>query len=293
MSKQSFSYSAIGLMFLSMSLIVGGDAAAKLLSSYNFSPYFVAWTRFALAALILVPFSGLSRAELPLLLNKYVLLRGFLIASGICAILTALKTEPIANVFGGFFIGPVISYFLSALLLKETISWQRTALLALSFVGVLLVVKPGFGMTPGMGFAVLAGVLHGSYLVATRSLAQQYRAKFLLTSQLLIGSVILAPFSLTSIPDMDMNFMGLILISALGSAFGNLLLLVVNRTTPASVVAPLVYSQLLAAMVIGYLVFADWPDGLSFVGLAIILISGVCSFWFATKQATPNLQART
>ena len=102
MSKQTFAYSAIGLMFLSMSLIVGGDAAAKLLSGADFSPYFVAWTRFALAALILVPFSGLSRAELPLLLDKRVLLRGLLIAVAICSILTALKTEPLANVFGGF-----------------------------------------------------------------------------------------------------------------------------------------------------------------------------------------------
>jgi len=286
MPTQSYSYSAIGLMVLSMTLIVGGDAAAKILSAADFSPYFVAWTRFALAALVLVPFSGLTRAELRLLLDKRVLLRGLLIAFAISAILTALKTEPLANVFGGFFIGPIISYFLSALVLKETITWQRTALLALSFVGVLLVVKPGFGMTSGMGFAVLAGCLHGSFLVVTRSLAQQYRAKFLLASQLLIGSIVLSPFSLIEAPDMNMSLMGLILISALGSAFGNLLLLVVNKTTPASVVAPLIYSQLLAAMVIGYLVFADWPDGLSFLGLGIIMVSGVCSFWFATRQTT-------
>ena len=284
MPKQSFAYGAIGLMLVSMSLIVGGDAAAKLLSAADFSPYFVAWTRFALAAVILVPFSGITREELPLLLNKRVLLRGLLIVLAICAILTALKTEPLANVFGGFFIGPIISYFLSALVLKETITWQRTALLALSFIGVLLVVKPGFGMTSGMGFAVLAGCLHGSFLVATRSLAQQYRAKFLLASQLLIGSVVLSPFSLTDVPSFDMDIVGLIVISAMGSAFGNLLLLVVNRTTPASVVAPLVYSQLFAAMVIGYLVFADWPDGLSFLGLGVILISGIWSFWLATNK---------
>lgn len=286
MPTQSYTYSAIGLMVLSMTLIVGGDAAAKVLSGADFSPYFVAWTRFALAALILVPFSGLSRAELPLLLDKRVLLRGLLIAVAICSILTALKTEPLANVFGGFFIGPVVSYFLSALVLKETITWQRTALLALSFMGVLLVVKPGFGMTPGMGFAILAGSLHGSFLVATRSLAQDYRAKFLLASQLIIGTIVLSPFSLLETPEMDMNIVGLILISALGSAFGNLLLLVVNQKTPASVVAPLVYSQLLSAMVIGYLVFSEWPDGLSFLGLGIIMVSGVFSFWLAIRHTT-------
>ena len=141
-------------------------------------------------------------------------------------------------------------------------------------------------MTPGMGFAILAGSLHGSFLVVTRSLAQDYRAKFLLASQLIIGTVVLSPFSLLETPDMDMNIVGLIFISALGSAFGNLLLVVVNQKTPASVVAPLVYSQLLSAMVIGYLVFAEWPDGLSFLGLGIIMISGVFSFWLALKQTS-------
>lgn len=284
MPTQPPALQAIGFMFLSMTLIVSGDAAAKFLTGSGFSPYFIAWTRFALAAAILLPFSGLSRAELSLLLDKRILLRSALIATAICAILTALKTEPIANVFGGFFIGPVVSYFLSALILKETITWQRTALLAISFIGVLLVVKPGFGMTSGMGFAVLAGCLHGSFLVTTRALAQQYRAKFLLISQLLIGTVILSPFSLTEIPDLTINFLGLIVISALASAFGNLLLLVVNQTTPASVIAPLIYSQLLAAMVIGYLVFADWPDQLSFLGLGIIMASGLSSFWLASKR---------
>ena len=50
------------------------------------------------------------------------------------------------------------------------------ALLLVSFVGVLLVVKPGFGMQIGMGFALLAGCFHGSYLVATRSLAGRLSA---------------------------------------------------------------------------------------------------------------------
>ncbi|MGB0849111.1 MAG: hypothetical protein ACPGSM_20425, partial [Thiolinea sp.] len=61
-------------------------------------------------------------------------------------------------------------------------------------------------------------------------------------------------------------------------------LLVVNKTTPASVVAPLVYSQLLAATVIGYLVFADWPDGLSLLGLGVIMLAGLSSFWLASRQ---------
>ncbi|MEK9705591.1 MAG: EamA/RhaT family transporter, partial [Paracoccaceae bacterium] len=39
-------------------------------------------------------------------------------------------------------------------------------------------------------------------------------------------------------------------------------------------IAPLVYSQLISASVAGLVVFGDWPDGLSFVGLSLILVSG-------------------
>jgi len=279
----TFPMKSVGMMVLAMTLIVIGDAAGKGLAGAGFNPFFIAWSRFALGAVLLFPFCGLSRTDLPNLLDRRVLLRACLIAAAICSILTALKTEPIANVFGGFFIGPVVAYFLSALILKERITWRRTLLLAISFIGVLLVVKPGFGMTSGMGFAVLAGCLHGSFLIATRNLAARYRPRFLLISQLLIGSVILFPLGIGALPAVSFSAVALVVISALGSALGNLLLVLVNRTTPANVIAPLIYSQLLAATLIGLLVFSDWPDALSLAGLIIIMSAGFSSFLLARR----------
>ncbi|WP_413785271.1 DMT family transporter [Cognatiyoonia sp. IB215446] len=266
-----------------MFLIVGGDAAATLLTGAGFPQVFVAWTRFALAAILLAPFCALQWTELGQLLDWRLFLRAGLIVGGIVCILTALKTEPLANVFGGFFVGPVVSYFLSAVALGEQITRLRTILLLVSFAGVLLVVRPGFGMTTGMGFAVLAGCFYGAYLVATRWLAPAFRPRFLLLSQLIIGAIILAPFAFLPIPALTPQALGLITLSALGSAGGNFLLVMVNRTTPAAVIAPLIYSQLLAAMVIGWAVFGQWPDQLSLAGLVVIMIAGVSSVWFAGR----------
>lgn len=283
MTKSPYSAQLVGAVVLAMTLIVGGDAAATVLTGAGFPQTFVAWTRFALAAALLAPFCGLVGAELSQFKDWRLYLRAALIVGGIVSILTALKTEPMANVFAGFFVGPVVSYFLSAALLGERITPLRTFLLLISFAGVLLVVRPGFGMTTGMGFAILAGCFHGSYLVATRWLAGQFRPRFLLFSQLLIGAVLLSPFALSPAPDITLPIFGLIAVSALGSAGGNLLLVLVNRTTPAGVVAPLIYSQLLAAMVIGWAVFGQWPDGLSLIGLVIIMVAGVSSVWFAGR----------
>ncbi|WP_278921249.1 DMT family transporter [Pseudophaeobacter profundi] len=278
-------FRVLGTVVLAMTLIVTGDAAGKALTMAGASPFFVAWSRFAVAAVVLLPFSGLQAAELRGFLDWRILLRGLLIATGILCILTALRTEPIANVFGGFFVGPIVAFALSALVLKERADPSRVALLLVSFGGVLLVVKPGFGMQAGMGFAVLAGCFHGSYLVATRSLAGQYRPRFLLISQLIIGAVVLLPFTLGALPQsLGPTQIGLVLISALGSAAGNFLLVLVNRTTPANVVAPLIYSQLLAATVLGGVVFGTWPDGVALLGLCVIILSGLSSLWLAGRR---------
>ncbi|MCM2562536.1 DMT family transporter [Lutimaribacter sp. EGI FJ00015] len=268
----------VALVFAAVTCVVLGDTAGKLLTSGGVDPFFVAWSRFALAALVLLPFSGLTRRELPGLLNWRVLVRGLFIACGITSILTALKTEPIANVFGAFFIGPVVSYVMAIVFLRERPSATRGVLLALGFAGVMLVVKPGFGATPGMGFALLAGTFYGAYLVMTRTVAGSYRPRFLLISQLLIGSVALTPFAATAdLPALDIRLALLLSLSALGSALGNFLLVLANRRAEASLIAPLVYSQLISATVLGVVVFGDWPDWVALAGLLVIAASGLAS----------------
>jgi len=271
------------MVFAAMSLIVTGDTAGKLMAQGGVAvdpvaPAFIAWSRFAMAALILLPLSGMERGEWRMLTDRRVILRALLIVGGISCILIALRTEPIGDVFGAFFIGPVVAYVLAALLLGELVSPARSALLALGFAGVMLVVRPGFGMTPGLGFALLAGTFYGGYLVATRWLAGAFRPRFLLISQLMIGALVLAPTGIAALPaDVDLRLVALVMLSALASAAGNYLLVTVNRVVPAGRVAPLVYTQLIAATLAGIVVFGDWPDKLSLIGLAVILFSGLAS----------------
>ena len=270
------------LVFSAMCLIVTGDTAGKLMTQGGVAPGFIAWSRFAIAALALLPFSGLRRSDLASLLDWRVLLRAGLIAAAISSILTALRTEPIANVFGAFFIGPVVAYVLSVLLLGEKVTRTRSLLLGLGFAGVMLVVRPGFGTTAGMGsgmaFALLAGCCYGGYLAATRWLAGQFRPRFLLISQLIVGAVVLMPAGIGALPArVDPRLVGLIALSALASAAGNYLLVSVSRTTPATRIVPLAYTQLIAATVAGVLVFDTWPDPLSLIGLVVILVSGMMS----------------
>ena len=185
---------AVAFMVVGMSLIPAGDTAGKLLTTeHDVSSFFVAWSRFALGLVLLamllwrpVPFA--------LLRDWRIWLRGALIAGGIASILTALKTVPLADAFGTFFVGPVVSFALSVWLLREPFEWQRAMWLGLGFLGVLLITRPGFGTDPGILFAVLAGVFYGSFLTASRWLADSAGPRDLLLSQLTVGAILLAPF---------------------------------------------------------------------------------------------------
>jgi drug/metabolite transporter (DMT)-like permease len=267
---------ALPLMLLAMALIPAGDTAGKLLGEAGVAPVFTAWSRFALGAGLLLPFV-LHLTPPRLFLDWRVWLRGLMLAGGIVSILTALKTEPIATVFGAFFVGPIVAWALSVWLLREAFSWARAGLMVLGFLGVLLVVKPGFGMTPGLGFAVLAGLFYGGFLTASRWLSDVARPRAMLMAQLVIGAVVLAPFALPAIPEITPRIAGLTLASALGSMLGNLCLILALRMAPASRMAPFVYTQLVAATVLGWTVFGTLPDTLALLGLALLLATGMAS----------------
>ena len=180
--------------------------------------------------------------------------------------------------------GPVVSFVLAIVFLGERPSRARSALLSLGFVGVMLVVKPGFSTSPGMLWALGAGTCYGLYLATTRAVAGDYRPRFLLMSQLLIGAVILAPLGLSvEMPEMRVGIASLIVLSALGSAVGNYLLVVANRSAEASLIAPLVYTQLISATVLGVLVFGAWPDAVSLAGLGLIIFSGLATLTLQKK----------
>ncbi len=274
------------MILLGMSLIPLGDTAGKLMTQQGVSPIFITWTRALIGALFILPFSGIKLEELKHFLNWRIILRALLFVAAVTCIMISIRTEPLANAFGAFFIGPIFSYFLAALLLKEKISKFRSVLLFIGFFGTLLVIKPGFGMTMGMGFAVLAGFFYGGMLVANRWLTGMYRSRFILLSSLSIGAIVQTPFVIDSIPELNLNITLLVLLSAIASAIGNLLILEGNRRLPASVVAPFVYTQLIAATFYGYVVFNDLPDTLSFLGLVILLVSGFASFFLSNKERT-------
>lgn len=276
---------AILIMFIAMSLIPIGDGAGKMLvTREGFNPYFLAWSRFTLGALMVLPLLPKGRVDPRIFFDWRIWLRGLLIVCSISSILTALQTAPLPDVFGAFFVGPILSFFLSAWFLKERITKTNTILLLVGFCGVLLVVKPGDDMSIGLGFAVLSGLFYGCFLTANRWLSNTAPPRALLFSHLAIGAVVLLPFGVSNIPIFTPTNVMLMTASAAASMAANLLLVIAYRMAPASRLAPFVYFQLISATAMGWMVFGDWPDVLSVVGLLLLIGSGISSAFIKHKS---------
>lgn len=250
--------------------------AGKLLSSsLGVAPVFVAWSRFAVGALMVLPF--VSSSAWLLLRDWRVWVRALLITGGIISIQTALKTEPLSDVFAAFFIGPILSFVLSAVFLREPAGVLRSLLMLVGFCGVLLVVRPGFGGSPNLGFAVLAGCFYGAFLTASRWLAHLARPIEMTFSQLIISALVTLPLGLMYMPVPSLPIAGLTFASAGFSMMGNLLLLYAYGKAASTQLAPLVYFQLIAATGLGWAVFGDLPDALTWAGLALVIGAGLTS----------------
>lgn len=278
---------SLALMIGSMTLIPLGDSAGKALTGgLGAGSGFVAWSRMALGTLVLLAIMsapGLRAEGLRLLTDWRIWLRGGLIAGCIWSILTALATETLATVYGAFFVGPILSAVLAVVLLGERVGRAQAVFLLLGFCGVLVVVRPGFGMTSGTGFGLLAGLFYGGYLTASRWLAARARPLALLFSQFAIGALLLAPVGLVQLPAPGVELAALSAASALASLGGNLLLILSYRRAGAARLAPLVYVQLVAATGFGIAFFGDWPDVWVLSGLTLLIVSGVAGFLTAPR----------
>lgn len=273
---QRSNQSAILYMFVAMSLIPAGDTAAKLLSAgLGTSPIFVSWSRFMIGGLILLPF--LPKGTWSLLRNWRIWFRACLLALGISCIQVALSREPIAEVFAAFFIGPLISYILAALFLREPITWQGSSLVVLGFVGVLIVVQPGSDAGAGLIWAVAAGMCYGAFLTASRWLSHLGTPLGLTFTQLFIAALIVTPFGAFNVPTLTTQVLWLTVLSGLFSMLGNLILLYAYKIAPATRLAPLVYFQLLAAVILGWIFFGTLPATFTWIGLLIVMGAGIAS----------------
>lgn len=194
--------------------------------------------------------------------------------SGMVLFYFAFALLPVAIATTLTFMQASFMTLLAALFLGEVVGWRRIGAVALGFVGVLIVMRPGFGgFDPAMLIALAGAAVSAALLVITRSLSlTEPRLTIMFYSSVLGLAMIALPALLMWQPVSRDHLLALVLIS-LSGVVGQFLMVGAFTLAEASVLAPVDYVRLLFAVIAGYLLFSEIPDAWTIVGSVVILLS--------------------
>jgi drug/metabolite transporter (DMT)-like permease len=268
----------IALMCGAVSCFAVLDTTAKYLNLYM-ATLQVVWARYTGA--FLFPFilsnpwtrPGLTRTARPVLqIGRSMLLLG----STLCNF-AALRYLQLDEAIALIFSTPFFVAALSGPMLGEWVSWRRWIAVAVGFVGVIVITRPGSGaFHPAALLSLAAALFYAIYSITTRILARTDSNQTTLFYSNVVGAVALmpvVPFVWTT-PSDPLVIALMVVTGAMGS-FGHYLLIAAHRLAPASVLSPFIYTEMILLIALGYLVFGDVPHRWTLVGSAIVVASGL------------------
>jgi S-adenosylmethionine uptake transporter len=278
----------MALMVLAMLMLPGIDAVAKLVSG-SISAGQAAWARFFFQIVLLAPFV-IWRGEFSWDRTIWAhAARGFLIALATLLFFTAIRVMPLADAIAIFFVQPFIVTLLAAAILGEAFGWRRMVAILFGFVGALLIIKPSyeaFGLTALL--PVGTAVSFALYVILTRWLVQSsspLSMQFLagvfglitMSAALAFGKAhgisVLTPAWPTIAQWQLLALLGII------ATTGHVLVVMAYSRASVAVLAPFQYLEIVSATTLGFMLFNDLPDLLTWVGIGIIVSSGLFVFY--------------
>ena len=195
---------------------------------------------------------------------------------------------PIADAVAIVFIEPFILLLIGKFFLAETVGMRRLIACTTGFLGVILVIKPSF---INFGFVAVyplgTAISFAFYVISTRRLLQHLDPIQIQSYTALWGTLICLPIlifgNLLDIPQIQMVMpKQLFWIWLLGVAiFGTISHLFISyalKFTSSTILAPLHYLEIISAVFFGFLIFGDIPDLTAFLGMVVIMMSGLYVF---------------
>jgi len=243
------------------------------------------WVQYSLLLLIVLP-TFVVRHGWQSLWPSHIILqiaRGMMSMLAVGLFYIAITEIPLADATALIFISPVVVTALSPILLHENVGIRRWLAVIVGFIGIIFIVQPGFqefrlGTLASLG----AGVIWAFFQIMTRFLAQQEIPLVTVLYTALIGAAtmnILLPFYWVT-PVLSDGVM--LLLMAGFTSVGQALLIYAFVAAPAVVVAPFVYVTIIVATATGYIAFGDLPGLMTWVGITVIIASGI---YIALREA--------
>jgi drug/metabolite transporter (DMT)-like permease len=267
----------IQLMALAIVMFSMLDTQAKWLTQ-SLPALEVAWCRyaghFAFMTALFWPRRGAGLLRTRNL--KLQLVRSLLLVACTLLFFTAITHLPLADAVAISFVSPLLLTALSVPLLKEQVGIRRWSAVAVGFVGMLVIVRPGLGvMHWAAGLLLLMSLFYALFQIITRLISDTEDSITTLYYSALVGFVVLSvavPFVWTAPP----GLMEAAMMVGLGffGGLGHYFLIRAYTMAPAGLLAPMSYGSLLTGTLFGYLVWGDFPDAWTLTGAAILIATG-------------------
>ncbi len=204
------------------------------------------------------------------------IVRGVIQCLGTLAFVAAAVGMPVADAIALLYVYPFLVTAFAPFALGEKVPAIAWVGVAGGFAGVLIIMKPGFdGVNAYALWAVLCGCCVAAQLMISRKLAPVSGVITTSTFGALVGTIVLGlgvPFFWQAV---SLEAVALILVLGVVTALNQSLLLAAFVRAEASTLAPFGYFEIVAAVVVGFLWFGDFPDHVAWTGIAIIIVSGV------------------
>lgn len=271
------------LMMVSMLSFTLNDTFIKLLAG-QVPLYQVLFLRGALTTVMiyaLIRVMGPMEWHIPRRDRLLVVVRVMAEAASAFFFLTALFNMPIANVTAILQSIPLTITLAAALFLKEPVGWRRLGAILVGFAGVMLIVRPGADdFTIFSVYGLIAVVFVTLRDLATRRLSRE-TPSMLVT--LLSSAGVMVFFGLFSLGDTWVVPAWSQMLAVLGASVmiigGYVCSILVMRVGEISFVSPFRYTGLLWALLLGYVVFGDWPGAMTLTGASIVVATGVYTLY--------------
>jgi len=284
----------IALLILSAWILSALDASAKWIMAAGVSLWFVCWVRYTVHLIVvlalLLPRHGVAilRSRRP----RAQILRASAMLCSTLSFFTTLSYMPQAEATAINFLAPLLVLAAAPWLLKEPPRASRWIAAAVAFAGVLIIIRPDSGLHPtGVFFGLLTAFCFAAQFIATRLVA----ADNPYTSVIWSGSIgtlcmtlclpIILPPVLPILSELSVGDWILLLSTGFSGALGHLMQIAAYRNASASTLAPFIYLQIVSASAIGWLVWGQLPDLITWIGISIICASGMVIGWLEWRRS--------
>jgi len=268
---------AIVYNILAWAILPFMDVIAKYLSS-DLSFLQITWARYFFTVFFALPFMYFfSRKNLVWTSKpKLQFFRGSLLFFANILFFYSISIISMAKALTLAFVAPLITTALSPFMLNEKVGLRRWSAVIVGFLGSLIVIRPGFIDFNLATIAALGtGFFYGLYLIITRKLhtADNPLLTLLLTGVVgLFAGSLIVPFVWINL---TVNQWLLLSLMGIFACLGHFFLILSLKYADASKLAPFGYFEIVTNVMLGYYFFSDFPDYWSWVGLLIIVLSGI------------------